>query len=164
MFVIALISILKQTIQRSSINRFLIINEFQQRQLTFKLIFTSIWNTLNPFSLTLNVIKTSFNAIVFIFIKYPMFLACEFRSICMIYDEKYSDRSYIKAAIIGWSLVKDAMKEALYYWKLLYNGPRVIIEELLLSENHSKGQLQWASLCGRKVWKFGTDSQNLGAA
>lgn len=151
MFVIALISIVKQAFQKSSPKRFSIMNEFQQRQLTFKFIFTSVWNTLNPLSLTLNVLKTTFNSVIFLTIKWPMFLACEFRSICMIYDEQYSDRSYIKAAIIGWALVKEALKEALYYWKLLYNGPRIIMEELIWSENYSRGQDQWASLCGRKV-------------
>lgn len=126
-------------------------NEFYQRQLSYKLIFHSIWNTLNPISLSFYTIKITFNTIVFLTIKLPMFLACEFRSMCMIYDEKYSDRSYIKTVVAGWAIVKDALKEAVYYWKLCYNGPRIIIEELLLSENHSRGQLQWASLCGRKV-------------
>lgn len=114
----------------------------------------SIWNTFNPFSITANIFKILFDVLILLIIKLPLTIAAEVRSLCMIYDQEYSDPSYVKSILNYWPFLKDAFKEALYCWKLAYNGPRILLEEFLSADNISRHHLQLISLCGRKVCTF----------
>lgn len=121
-----------------------------QREMSWSLIVRSVWNTLNPLAFVIILCKSLCNFAVLL-IKSPLFFACEFRSLYMINDDKYIDASYVKAIISLWIAVKNSLKEIFYYMKLLYNGPRVILEEFLLANKYSNHHFQFVSLCGRKV-------------
>lgn len=154
LFIIVTVSIMKQFINNSNLSRRMIVKEFKLRELNISLILRSLRNSLNPFSFVIGCIKVSCNVVVLLLVKLPMFLACELRSLSMINDDKYLDTSYIKAILAVSVLVKNAVKEVIYYWKLFFNGPRVIFDELIEADNRSRHQLQFLSLCGRKVRRW----------
>lgn len=149
-FVIVIVSVMKQLILHPTSSIKIISSGLTQKGLTWSLLFWSIYNTLNPLSLLGNFIRGMWNIVVSL-IKLPLILACEFRSFCFMNDEKYSDTSYIRSFLSIWALIKDCIKESLYYCKLFYGGPRVIFDEFVLANKHSRHQLQFISLCGRKV-------------
>ncbi|KAL0278493.1 UNVERIFIED_CONTAM: hypothetical protein PYX00_000309 [Menopon gallinae] len=149
--IIALLSGIKKIVQQGKINNSVFKKEFKSRQLTMSLAVWSMWNTFNPFSVTANVLRTLVDTVILLTIKLPLTVAAEIRSLCMIYDQEYSDPSYVKSVLNYWPFLKDAFKEALYCWKLAYNGPRIILEEFLSADNISRHHLQLISLCGRKV-------------
>ncbi|KAK6643429.1 hypothetical protein RUM43_004934 [Polyplax serrata] len=124
-FVIVIVSVMKQLILHPTSSIKIISSGLTQKGLTWSLLFWSIYNTLNPLSLLGNFIRGMWNIVVSL-IKLPLILACEFRSFCFMNDEKYSDTSYIRSFLSIWALVKDCIKESLYYCKLFYGGPRVV--------------------------------------
>ena len=146
-FIIVIVSLIKQFIKRPFLSIGLIASEFAQKGLTISFVIKSVWKTFNPFSLTKFFLKTAFILPLKLIVNFIK----EYSLLQVNNDKQYFGISYVRFVVTIWKSLKHSLKELSYYCKLCYTAPKLILEEFLLANKYSKHHLQFVSLCGRKV-------------
>ncbi|XP_067005165.2 uncharacterized protein [Anabrus simplex] len=121
----------------------------EKRRCSLSFLLRGLCHSLHPIHIASTTLIWIWWFGVTTFIRIPILM---FREI-LLFSLKGSITPGTNAEIVynWWKLLCESLKELWYLWKVIYTGPRILIEEILRSNQGQSHQLQTVSLCGRKV-------------
>ena len=134
----------------------LMYEEFERRQLSFKVILSVYLNAINPLNIATEIVKLLWWTVITWTFLSPWYI---WREVETVHRFVFLNQTVATNTIVGFlinyvPLVAGSVKEFFYFLSIIFNGPRLFFEEAFSSSK--KGEisphcLQSTTLCGRKV-------------
>jgi hypothetical protein len=130
----------------------LMMKEYERRQLSIKLLFGIILNAVNPINVTLEIVKFIWWTVVTWSLLSPWYVWREIEAIrCYVFLNQNVPSDCIIGFMINYiPILIGAVKEYFYFISLIFNAPRLFIEEIFSKTQISPHCLQ-SAVSGRKV-------------
>jgi hypothetical protein len=127
-------------------------DECEKRQVTFKLALRLILRTLHPINIFLTTAKFFLQMTLIAIFLSPFYIIRELNALrkFLFLNEEINSNSFIGFSIKYSILSIRAVKEIIYFIGIIFNAPKMIVEEIFLSEKDEPHCLK-ATLCGRKL-------------